>query len=156
MHAPCETREDPAPINAGVGVRGSRLQRLYPQVKNVHAAVTSTGDLDGLFFSSPAFCADGCPSLPSVSAASNAAPQQLRNCAVINLLSLLSSLHAFVAVWQRNHLFPVDGSVAALHTNRVHCVAGGDTSSFTHLGTFVFGKITSLWKRWHPGQWVLA
>lgn len=125
-------------------------------VKKCYAAVTSTGDLEGFSFSC-FLCGwgqwgDRCRSLPSASVASKAVSQQRRNKSFISF----SSLHVFVAVWQRNHLFPVDGSLPALHTNRVHHVAGGDTSSFTHLRTFVFGRITSLWKRWHLGQWVFS
>lgn len=95
-------------------------------VKKCYAAVTSTGDLEGFSFSC-FLCGwgqwgDRCRSLPSASVASKAASQQRRNKSFISF----SSLHVFVAVWQRNHLFPVDGSLPALHTNRVHHVAGGD------------------------------
>lgn len=90
--------------------------------------------------------------LCSVKRRAATAPQPRRNKSFISF----SSLHVFVAVWQRNHLFPVDGRVPALHTNRVHHVAGGDTSSFTHLRTFVFGRISSLRKRWRLGQWVFS
>lgn len=153
----CLTRADLVQMNAEVAACVSTRRW-----KTLSLSVTSTADLEGFF--SIAFFVGGAnevsavvpppptppPCLCSFTRSAATAPQRRCNKSSISL----SSLHVFVAVWQRNHLFPVDGGVPALHTNRVHHVAGGDTSSFTHFSTFVFGKTTSLWKRCHPGQWL--